>query len=219
MTPTDNLSEFYWEKKLRQHEKSVTEYLKKLYHSLELADLECVSGVSAGGPDESFPELKDLPVFSLGKFSTENSSDDECGCGDDCSDGDDDVVMPRRVTDFSPVDAVDQLAVLWNQQLIAKLPEELFDYGLGINCAFAKLIARIADFTEPCEGIPDNLLIALGKRACAELNELLKKLSAQILRESSFALEAAFVADRLLLVRSVLTGELAELRKKSRSAE
>ncbi len=212
MAQAKDLNEFYWEKKLRQHEKNVAEYLRKLYHSLELADLECVSGVSAGGPDESFPDLKDLPVFSSEDSAAEN-------CDDDDDDGNDDVVMPRRITNFSPVDAVDQLTVLWNQLLIAKLPPELFDYGLGINCAFAGLIARIADFTEPCEGIPDNLLIALGKRACAELNELLKKLSAPVFSESDFAFDAAFIAERLLLVRSDLTGELTKLRKKSRSAQ
>ena len=206
MTPSDDPSEFFWEKKLRQHEKSVAEYLKKLHHSLELADLECVSGVSAGEIDESFPELKNIPDFVPAESP---GNDDDDGCGDD------EAVMPRRVTDFSPVDAVDQLAVLWNQQLIAKLPPDLFDYGLGINCAFAKLIARVADFTEPGEGIPDNLLIALGKRACAELNDLLKRISAPELAESDFAENAAFIAGRLLLVRSELTGELAKIRRKS----
>ena len=49
--------------------------------------------------------------------------------------------------------------------------------GLGVSCAYAKLLARVADFIDTDETRDRALKLSLGKRSLSDLNELTGELS------------------------------------------
>ena len=203
MKPLSHWDEFQWENEIRRHESSVADFFQDLVYCLDLPIGDPPPGAAgtAGTPSDPVAAGKS-EAFRQWMRDHDEEEDEENP--PDCE--------PRRPVCFSCVDSLDQLAVMWNQFCVSRCGSELLPAALGISCAFARLLARTADFTEPGKYCDTGLLITLGKRALSDLSDLLFRLDT--LREitASDAEEFHFFRLRLALVRDQLTGKLAELR-------
>lgn len=204
MKRTSHWDEFQWENEIRRHENSVADFFQDLVYCLDLPIGDLPSGApgSAGAPSDPVTAGKN---DAMRQWMREHDEFDD--------DGDYD---PRRPICFSCVDALDQLAVEWNRVCIANCSPESLPVALGIACAFAKLLARAADFTEPDRSCGKPLQITLGKRALADLADLVQRLDAFQQAAAPDEEEIfSYFRLRLGLVRDQLIGKLEELRSAS----
>ena len=166
MNELPHRSEHQWEKEIRQHEDEVALFFQGLVYSLDLP-IDDLPDTFPNAADASAP-VTAVKNDALQQWMLEHEEDD----GDE-SEND---YEPRHPLCFSCVDSLDQLAVEWNI-FSASLPQgEFFRTALGISCAFAKLLARSADFTEPAKYCTVQLLCTLGKLAFSDLDDLLCRL-------------------------------------------
>lgn len=196
-------NEKQWENEIRRHESSLAEFFRDLVYCLDLPVGDSPAGLqeAAGMPLD--------PVTSRSNEALQQWKNDH-----ENEDDSDDAVEyePRRPVSFACVDALDQLAVEWNTLTMDFDDRQTFAAALGINGAFAKLLARTADFTEPDRDAPAALLITLGRRAMEDLEDLVSRLddfanSSGIPRE-----KCRYFRSRLALVREQLADHLRELR-------
>ena len=89
---------------------------------------------------------------------------------------------------LSMMNLLDAMTCQWNELAVEKLFPDFYPQALGVSCAYAKLLARAADFIHT-ENSETGLKRTLGKRVLADLNEL-----ADALR---------FVADHLETVKAL----------------
>ncbi len=205
--------EFQWENEIRRHENNVACFFQDLVYCLDLP----VGDVQFDPLSDPQNGLQNDPV-STGQINAlkqwmsdhdefdDDENEDEAGQLSDAE--------PRRPVCFSSVDALDALAVQWNQFAAGITEEDIFTFVLGINCAFAKLLARTADFTEPGEDCTVPLLITLGKRAVNDLEDLVDRLKEckNIFPEYDIF---DYLINRLALIRDQLVDRLNILRKES----
>ena len=167
MNELPHWSESQWKNEIRQHEDEVALFFQDLVYCLDLPmdDLPASFPNTADSPSDVVASVKN-DALRQWMLDHEEESEEE-------SDTD---YEPRHPLCFSCVDSLDQLAVEWNI-FSASLPQvEFFRTALGISCAFAKLLARSADFTEPAKYCTVQLLCTLGKLAVSDLDDLLCRL-------------------------------------------
>lgn len=206
MTPDSQLDEFRWENEIRRHENQVADFFHDLVYCLDLptGELPAPPGIT-GLP---------VPADSVTPSGKEAYWQWMAEHEDDAEENDD--YEPRHPVCFSCVDSLDQLAVMWNKFTVNCSCGKEFALALGINCAFGKLLARCADFTEPAEKIcSDTLLISLGKRTIADLENLVLRLDHFQYLHPEKKDVFTFFRTRLAIVRDQLTGKLAELRNRN----
>ena len=166
MNELPHRSEHQWEKEIRQHEDEVALFFRGLVYSLDLP-MDDLPDTFPCAADASAP-VTAVKNDALQQWILEHEEDDAEESENDYE--------PRHPLCFSCVDSLDQLAVEWNI-FSASLPQgELSRSALGISCAFAKLLARSADFTEPAKYCTIQLLCTLGKLAASDLDDLLCRL-------------------------------------------
>jgi len=152
--------EFQWEEEIRRDERRISRYYRELASCLDLpGEDELIMGQLAGETD-LVPKGCSADALRGRIFRDEDDEDE----GEEYD-------APRRTSEI--VLQTDQLASRWNVQLIRDLDPRGFLAGLGISCAYAKLLARIIDFTDADEVQEKGLKISLLKRSLADLNELL----------------------------------------------
>ncbi len=152
--------EFQWEEEIRRDERRISRYYGELASCLDLpGEDELIMGQLSGETD-LVP--KGCSADALRGRAFRDEEDDEEG---------DDYDAPRRTSEI--VLQTDQLAARWNLELIRDLDPRAFLAGLGISCAYAKLLARLIDFTDADEEQEKGLKISLLKRSLADQNELL----------------------------------------------
>lgn len=196
--------EFQWEKELRKHESRIARYFQGLVYCIDLPAEESCADFRFGSAMPSDPvSTRNSNNQALQEWLQEHDSDNE---------DTDTAPEERRPSCFAPVDAVDQLAVTWNTVCAVRLRSDLNQSGMGITCAFAKLLARVADFTEPGRECTTPLLITLGKRSLADLKELCNLLESLGQEQHSLQETVSAITARLLLVREQLLCRLKELR-------
>lgn len=189
--------EFRWEEEIRKDERRISGYFHELAACLDLPDEEqLIYDQLAGRNDVVIAETPD---------SVRNMFSD----GDDA---DAEEHSPRRSVGSATVDELDMLAAEWNILTSAKAFRQDRTILLGCSCAFAKLLARCADFLEPDADCAQALLISTGKRTLRDLNETVQFLdrAAETLPELQVHVER-FIS-RLGEIRERLISRLISLR-------
>lgn len=189
--------EFRWEEEIRKDERRISGYFHELGSCLDLPDEEqLIYEQLAGRSDVAIAETPD-PARST--FSDEDDSDTE-------------EHSPRRSVESATVDELDMLAAEWNILASTGIFRQYQPLILGCSCAFAKLLARCADFLEPDADCTQPLLISTGKRTLRDLNETVQFLdrAAQLLPELQPRVER-FIS-RLGEIRERLISRLLSLR-------
>lgn len=203
MKHCSNWDEFQWERELRNHESRIARYFQGLVYCIDLPAEEACADFQIGSAAPSDPvSTRNNNNPALQEWLQEHDSDEE----------DVESAPERHPSCFAPVDAIDQLAVSWNTIFASRLSGELLADGMGITCAFAQLLARVADFTEPGRDCTPPLLITLGKRSLTDLKELCCRLEFLGTEQPSLLPEITAICARLLLVREQLLSSLNELR-------
>ncbi len=152
-------NEFQWEREIRRDERRIACYFRELPACLDLpGEEELISDQLA---ENSSPVPSGAPVVFRSRRLFEREERDEDLPADE--------VTRRPGSEL--VSAVDYLASEWNILMISHLRADLMMYGLGLACAYAKLLSRAADFADadPETALP--LKLSLGKRVLADLNE------------------------------------------------
>jgi len=192
--------EFQWEKEIRRDERRISGYFRELAACLDLpAEEDLIYG--------QLSSQSDLVPSAAQNDALRNwiSAHDD--------DADEEEERPRRATVSGTVDELDSLCVQWNLLASRRLRAELQLPGLGITCAFAKLLARTADFLEPERNCEIPLLISLGKRALQDLGDLKIRLEYLARFQKSMLPEISFFLSRLARIRETLVIRIETLRQ------
>ena len=153
-----NRDEFDWEQEIRRDELRISRYYRELAYCLDLPGedeiiYENLSGrypvPAAAGDDPLRQHLFDR--------------DDEDG---------DEENLPHHQSVL--VARIDRLAASWCVLSASAMSKEFFiPGGLAVACAYAKLLARVSDFSDADPVTERALRLSLAKRALADVNELL----------------------------------------------
>lgn len=161
--PDENWNEFQWENEIRRDERRISCYFRELPACLDLpGEEEMIFDSLASRPD--LVPTGSSPEALRGWFH-QNDEDEDFDESDDTR---------RPGSDI--VDRIDHLAAEWNVAAACRLRSNLDLPGLGVCCAYAKLLARTADFLDTADQ-ERGLKLSLGKRALADLNELVGMLA------------------------------------------
>lgn len=197
----NNRSEFDWEREIRRDERRISRYYRELMYCLDLPGEEEIIDEQLSGRCCSDP----VPAGSGGDILRNrrffDREDDE----------DDDNAAPRQ---YSPlVSRIDRLAAEWCAVCASVLDDRLFvPGGLGVACAYAKLLARVADFSDADPEKERTLRTSLVKRALADLNELAGALGEISNWQKSLREIAAWHINELSQLRESLTDTLSGRR-------
>lgn len=207
-----NWNEFQWEREIRRDERRISCYFRELATCLDLPGEEGII----------FDNLMEQPGLvptgaDPGHWRMWDSLDPELDDDDDAEDGTDPTRRRRRPGD-DLVEQLDKLAGEWNVIFAVKLRANLQDEGLATACAFGKLLARMADFTDADANEFTGLKISLGKRALRDLNDLVGMLGALGEFQRSLRPETMLLIELLQQIRERLVDLLNALRKKSENA-
>ena len=190
--------EFRWEEEIRKDERRISGYFHELGACLDLPDEEqLIYDQLAGRNDLVIAETPD---------SVRNIFSDE----DD--DADTDSHSPRRSIESATVDELDMLAAEWNILTCTETFRKDQPLILGCSCAFAKLLARCADFLEPDADCTPFLLISTGKRTLRDLNETVQFLSRAAQSHPELQEDVERFISRLGEIRERLISRLISLR-------
>ena len=192
-------NEFQWEQELRRHENRIARFFQDLVYCIDLPAEEANGDFQLGA--ETPDPVPAAPNPALQDWLRDHDDEE-----------DEENAPDRRPTCFAPVDAIDQLGVSWNLIAATRLDPELLPCGMGVNCAFAKLLARVADFTEPAKDATPALRLTLGKRSLTDLKELSVMLESIAAEQKSLLPDITGIQSRLLIVREQLVDCLRELR-------
>ena len=198
----EHWNEFQWEKEIRRDERRISCYFRELPACLDLpGEEEMIFNTLLSSPDlvPSGGNPDSLRYWH-------RSEDEE---EEDYEDPEDN----RRRPGAEIVDEIDRLATEWNVCCAASLRSTLDLHGLGIVCAFGKLLARAADFVDTDQENARGLKISLGKRALADLNELVGGLERLRELQRSLKAEIALTVELLGHIRERLIDLVEQLRK------
>ena len=198
--PHDDWNEFRWEHEIRRDERRISCYYRELPGCLDLP----------GEEDMIFNSLLSRPDLvptgaSPDSLRTWRPPEDEED--DEESEGQ----RPPRPAD-EVVEQLDRLASEWNALAASRLRSNLELPGLGISCAYGKLLARAADFVDTDENRERALKISLGKRALADLNELTGELYRIISEQRSLRVPIGLQIELLGHIRERLIDQLERVR-------
>ena len=202
MKHRNSWNEFNWEQEIQRYEEQITCFFQGLVYCIDLPAEEACANFSFGTETPSTlvatgsnPALQD--------WIREHDSEDE---------EDHNRFMHRRQICLMPVDTIDQMCAEWNEIFASQLPQELITFGMGITCAYAKFLARCADFTEPSKECSNAMLISLGKHSLQDLLDLIFMLDeiSNALPETAAKIKRQ--KDNLFTVREQIIARLNELR-------
>lgn len=197
----ENWNEFQWEREIRRDERRISCYFRELPGCLDLPGEEDMIFSSLLSRPDLVPTGGNPDSLRFWQ-KPEEEEDDEIEADD-----------PPRRPGAEIVDEIDRLATEWNVCCASLLRSNLDLHGLGIVCAFGKLLARVADFIDADEETARGLKISLGKRALADLNELAGGLKRLCDLQRSLSSHAALTIELLGHVRERLVDLVEQLRK------
>ena len=187
-----NWDEFRWEQEIRRDERRINCFFRLLPSCLDLpGEEEMISNSIASHtdllPDPSIAQGS-LPPWSY--LAVSDNSD----AAPFPSEG-------RRPGEYI-IESLDKLASQWN--IHCAITPQIHYAALTVNCAYAKLLARCADFFDTPEE-DAALRKCLGKRTLNDLQELHKILDLLAHTAPAEAVFAGFQQKRLLGLREALT--------------
>lgn len=194
-------NEFQWEEEIRRDERRISGYFRELAGCLDLPDEEEL----IFGQLSSQPDLVPLP-------ENPESLRDCFGSGDDEEMDNGENSSPRRSVASATVGELDMLCAEWNILTAGNLASAGSFAALGCSCAFAKLLARAADFLEPGEDSAPALLVSLGKRSLRDLNETVELLAGFGAEYPEFQNDTDWLISRLGEIRERLISHLEVVR-------
>ena len=198
----EHWNEFQWEKEIRRDERRISCYFRELPACLDLpGEEEMIFNTLLSSPD-LVPSGGNPDSLRYGHRAYDEEEEDY----EDAEDN-------RRRPGTEIVDEIDRLATEWNVCCAASLRSTLDLHGLGIVCAFGKLLARAADFVDTDQETARGLKISLGKRALADLNELVGGLERLRELQHSLKAEIALTVELLGHIRERLIDLVEQLRK------
>ena len=154
-----NRSEFDWEREIRRDERRISDYYREIIFCLDLPDEEdMISAQLSGRNNDPVPVGRYDDSLNKRRFFERDDDDEE--------------EQPQRPC--SPlVPLVDRLSAEWCAASASMLSDNLFvSGGLAIACAYAKLLGRLADFSDADPVREKALRISLAKRALTDINDL-----------------------------------------------
>ena len=195
-----NWDEFRWEEEIRQDERRISGYFRELASCLDLPDEDELIFEQLAGRSDLV--VADTPETIRNMYSGEDEDEEQ----------EEEERIPRRTVETATVDELDMLCAEWNILTAAPFTPAQQSAALGCSCAFAKLLARCADFLEPGEDCSNALIISMGKRTLRDLNETVQfiRRACEIIPERKEQLEV-FVS-RLGEIRERLISRLEYLR-------
>lgn len=179
-----NWNEFRWESEMRRDERRINRYFAHLESCIDLP----------GEEDIIFGQIAERADLVPTGMAAANPDALRNRCYVSSSEDEEDGEFTPSPAALSIVNLLDAMTCQWNQLAVEKLFPDFFPQALGVSCAYAKLLARTADFIHTDNG-ESGLKRTLGKRVLADLNELADALS--------------FVADHLETVK-ILAAEHRE---------
>lgn len=196
--PQENWNEFQWEHEIRRDERRISCYFRELPGCLDLP----------GEEDMIFNSLLSRPDL----VPTGNSPDSlRSWQPPEEEDVFEEEAANRPGNEV--IEQLDKLSVEWNAVIATKLRADLDLRGLGVACAYGKLLARVADFVDTDEQEECALKISLGKRALADLNDLARELNDLTEKQRSLAEELKLEIELLSHIRERLIDLLSLLRR------
>ncbi len=195
----NNCSEFDWEREIRRDERRISHYYRELMYCLDLpGEEEMIYEQLSGRCSDPVPAGGVADVLRNRRFFEHDDDNDE------------DVVPPRQCSEI--VNQVDYLSSEWCIACAAQLNDRLLaPGGLGIACAYAKLLARIADFSDADPVSERSLRISLAKRALSDLNDLAGALREISRWQRSIHRISQWHIEQLAQLREQLTDALSAL--------
>jgi hypothetical protein len=165
-----NWDEFKWEEEIRRDELRINRYFFELIPCMDLPGEEEMVIDQLASQSELVP-IGVANFSAIGNwcyFASDEASEEE-------DEEEQRNISIRRQGDI--INQLDNLATCWNMVAIRKLPKDLFSFGMGISCAYGKLLARTADFMDADSKLDRALKLTLGKRVLADINTLLTAMS------------------------------------------
>lgn len=203
-----NWDEFQWEEEIRRDEQRISCYFRELSGCLDLPGEEelILNNISATSSD---------PVIHNWSGSSDSSwhniwSDDE---NNEDEEDEDNSPTEEDESDEAVVNMADTLAADWNLFMVSKLRNNLFRSGLGIACAYGKLLSRLMDYREVDSRYRLPLKLSLGKRALGDITHLLKELPELAKRQKSLHSLVEMHFEQLLQIREELLNRMEQLRR------
>ncbi|MBE6390139.1 MAG: hypothetical protein E7043_08225 [Lentisphaerae bacterium] len=203
MPEYSNWDEFQWETEIRRHENSVADFFQGLVYCLDLPIDNSPAGWNNTAVQDPVTASDNIDQFTQWSQDEMEYEDIELSR----------MYEHRHPIIFSCVDALDQLAAEWNQFAVTLHDCKLQKTSLAVSCAFAKLLARTADFTEPSARLNSvALLVSLGKRTLTDIADLLIRLDnfSRLIPEEKSVITG--FRQKLMLLRDQLIDRLFELR-------
>ena len=199
--PQDNWNEYRWEQEIRRDERRISCYYRELPACLDLPGEEDMIFSSLLSQPDLVPIGGNADSLRVWHSESEEEEDDEFDAG-----------APAR-TGSEIIDQLDRLAVEWNVLSVTRLRADFELPGLGISCAYGKLLARTADFINLDDKDDRALKLSLGKRALSDLNELTGELERLGREQRSIKVQALLHVEMLSHVRERLLDQLQRIRE------
>lgn len=196
--------EFHWEEEIRRDERRISGYFRELASCLDLPCEEELIYDQLASQTDLVPSSDAAESLYNWLNGNEEDADDECA-GESRN--------RRRTVEAATVDELDMLCSEWNILISVPMPEAVLFAALGTSCAFAKLLARAADFFEPAPGeYTPALLLSLGKRTLRDLNDTAARISGFASCNSCFRDKCSELVNRLAEIRERIICRLEQLR-------
>jgi hypothetical protein len=200
-----NWDEYKWEEEIRRDELRINRYFFELVPYMDLpGEEEMVIDQLASQSDL-------VPVGAANSSALANwcyfANEDE-------SEEDEDDNEQRSITFRKQGDIINQLDILassWNLAVVRNLPNSLYPMGMGISCAYGKLLARTADFTDADSKLDRALKLTLGKRVLADINCLLTAMSYLMTKEDNLHDYLNNQKEELIQIREIVIDALSLL--------
>ncbi len=152
-----NFNEFQWEQEIRRDERRISCYFRELCCCLDLPGEEEIIYDHLMSRSDLVPDGITAQNFRSW-FDHEDEADE------------DEENRPRR-PGSELVDQLDRLSTEWNALSAGQLSGEHYFEGIGVTGALAKLLARVADWSDVDRSELPALRRSLGKRAMLDLND------------------------------------------------
>lgn len=201
----NNWNEFQWLQELRRDERRISCYMHELVHCLDLPEENSLIYDQLASSADLVPTAEAADALHNWFF---NETFD-----DDAEDEDISGESDTGDTISAPAANVETLGVRWNMLCAAKFSGNTDLEALALSCAFAKLFARVGEFTDPEENAPATLLRTLGKCALRDLNHLAGRINRFTAAHPDLTVEREFFLTRLGEVREALISRLDSLQK------
>ena len=187
-----NRDEFDWEQEIRRDEMRISRYYRELAYCLDLpGEDEIIYEQLSGRCSDPVPATAGDDPLRQHLFDRDDEDGDEENPPHHQS-----VLVAR----------IDRLAAAWCVLSAAALNKELFiPGGLAVACAYAKLLARVSDFSDADPVTERALRLSLAKRALADVNELLGAMYELSSWQKQLKAELAHHISGLFFIREELT--------------